>query len=128
MKCVICGTNEAYITIERLIDGELKKVQICKSCSVKKERYQIETVFNKENFVTELLTSIEKSNILVNDIIMTKCDKCGMTFAEYKKIRKLGCDQCYLTFSDRLRQSILSTQGTLRHTGVKITSGQNEVD
>ena len=47
------------------------------------------------------------------------CPKCGLTYREFKKIGKLGCDKCYEVFADKLEPIIQQLHGNTTYKGKK---------
>ena len=46
-----------------------------------------------------------------------KCGNCGITFAQFRKIGRLGCTSCYQSFREQLLPVIKGVQGSEAHTG-----------
>jgi protein arginine kinase activator len=46
-----------------------------------------------------------------------KCPSCGFTQADFKKSGRLGCSECYNTFSEPLASLLKSMHKGTRHTG-----------
>jgi protein arginine kinase activator len=47
----------------------------------------------------------------------TKCPQCGFTHADFKKSGRLGCSECYKTFSEGLGSLLKSMHKGTRHVG-----------
>lgn len=46
-----------------------------------------------------------------------KCPHCGFTQADFKKAGRLGCSQCYITFSEGLEGLLKSMHKGTKHVG-----------
>jgi protein arginine kinase activator len=46
-----------------------------------------------------------------------KCPRCGFTQADFKKAGRLGCPDCYKTFSDALEGLLKTMHKGTRHVG-----------
>jgi protein arginine kinase activator len=49
-----------------------------------------------------------------------------MTFAEFKRLGRLGCSDCYASFQERLDPLIRRVQGASRHVGREAGAGRSE--
>jgi protein arginine kinase activator len=52
-----------------------------------------------------------------NQANVKKCPDCGNTFANFHKVKRLGCGQCYDTFKDELDPILENFHGALQHIG-----------
>jgi protein arginine kinase activator len=46
-----------------------------------------------------------------------KCDRCGLSFRQYRKTMLLGCSECYQAFEKHLAHDLRRYHGTVRHVG-----------
>jgi len=51
------------------------------------------------------------------------CDACGLTYADFKKSGKLGCENCYQAFRTPISQALKNIHSTNEYVG-KIPQGQ----
>ena len=49
--------------------------------------------------------------------VSVKCPSCGLTYADFKKIGRLGCGECYNTFRKYLGPLLKRIHGSTQHTG-----------
>ena len=117
MICDVCKTNAATVFLTQIVDGQMKKINLCESCS-------------KENGVTD------PTGFALADLLLglgaaqeiekgsgQKCPACGFTQADFKKTGRLGCPQCYETFAEALGSLLKAMHKGVRHMG-KIPSRQ----
>jgi len=45
------------------------------------------------------------------------CEKCGMSYEEFQKVGKLGCDNCYNIYGERLKPILKRLHGDVIHKG-----------
>lgn len=57
-----------------------------------------------------------------------KCPHCGFTQADFKKAGRLGCSQCYVTFSEGLEGLLKSMHKGTKHVGKVPQSFQQSRD
>lgn len=120
--CERCKINKATVQLTSYDKGLKKDLILCENCAKnfneknEKNDHNISD-FTKENFMSSLLDSIQNTGFEVNNIKTTKCEKCGMNYGEFKEIGRLGCDECYEIFSEKLIPLIQRLQGSTVHTG-----------
>lgn len=117
--CEKCKINKATVQLTSYNNGLKQDHILCESCAKKYDDKETQNVteFTKENFMSSLLDSIQSTGLNVKYIKTTKCEKCGMNYGKFKEIGRLGCDECYKTFSEKLIPLIQRLQGSEVHTG-----------
>ncbi|MCL2574564.1 MAG: UvrB/UvrC motif-containing protein [Defluviitaleaceae bacterium] len=70
-------------------------------------------------YIFEIVESVERRAQTPN----ISCANCGITYAEFKKSGKLGCQNCYTAFRTPISQALKSIHGTNVYKG-KIPQGQ----
>ncbi|MEO0005093.1 MAG: UvrB/UvrC motif-containing protein [candidate division WOR-3 bacterium] len=111
--CDICGKNEAILTVRHLDkEGKATEIGICAQCA--KER-GFSGVEDLQKGAAELLAEL-KARIEDKDKKVV-CPKCGMSFAEFKRVGRLGCASCYLTFGKEIEPLIRRLHGSVQHVG-----------
>lgn len=120
MLCSNCGKNEASVRYTRIINGEKTEFALCEECAMKEGFDDID--FNMPiNFSDFLSDFFEDDQVLPSFIEKQeeKCPKCGMTYEDFANNGKLGCAECYNTFSNRLDSILKNLHGTEKHIGRK---------
>lgn len=120
MKCQNCGENEANVKYTQVINGVKKEMALCDECSKSLGLQSVD--FNIPiNFSSFLGQFLEEDNILGNIVSQSelKCDKCNMTYDEFMKNGKFGCDNCYIAFSNQVNMILRNLQGNDKHVGRK---------
>jgi len=117
--CEKCKINKATVQLTTYDKGLKNDLILCENCAKNYDDIdeKDKTEFTKDNFMSSLLDSIQSSGLKVNYIKTTKCEKCGMNYGKFKEIGRLGCDECYTTFSEKLIPLIQRLQGSTVHTG-----------
>jgi protein arginine kinase activator len=49
--------------------------------------------------------------------VKNKCAKCGLTYEDFKKIGRLGCGACYVSFKGSLAPLLKRIHGSNQHMG-----------
>jgi len=117
MLCNVCEKNEAKVHLTQMVEGKIRKVDLCEACA-KEKGIDDPTGFS----LADVLTGMEE--IQKPDPKPTsepdssvECDYCGYTQAEFKKTGRLGCSRCYDVFEEGLEQVFKSMHRGVRHTG-----------
>lgn len=104
MKCTNCGKNNANITYQQNINGEVTNLILCEECAKKLG------IFNSfDNIFSPMVLDLDY--ILPEEV---KCKKCGYTLSQYKSTGLFGCDECYDTFKNEIDAILLRLQGKNR--------------
>ncbi len=119
MKCQTCGINEAKVTISALVDGHLVQEILCGDCAKVRDKTELTTLFSEEGLLNHLMDVMDDSALKIKHVMSLRCPNCGLTYAGYKKIRKIGCAVCYTTFEDKLREWIKRFHGSDVHIGIR---------
>lgn len=135
MLCDKCKKNEAKIYYTEIINGEKKEQHLCEECAMEYTSFQIgPPIMNSEltlgNLLSTILGNYYGSNTQETDKREKEliCEGCGMTYSEFMKVGKFGCEKCYDSFEKVLEKSIKSIQGSDTHTGKKPKGFESKTD
>lgn len=125
MKCDLCGDPNATIHMTEVINGEVSEIHLCAKCSkTKTQEYQKN--FNMTDFLSDLVDLDEVDQDVVDNVI---CDKCGLTYELFKKIGRVGCAHCYVSFHEQLLPLLRKIHTAVRHKGkLPLKSDDNSND
>ena len=128
MKCQICSKNDANIVFTQIINNEKIIMQICTDCA-KDKGITVEILNEPPQIVP--LAGIMKG-ILEKEGAETipdlTCSECGLTFAEFKKSGRFGCDKCHEAFGNHITSLLKQIHGLARHEGKEPQVLSGEVD
>lgn len=99
MKCQICQASDATVHLTQIISGHMQKVDLCEKCS-KEKGIADPTGFSLADMLLGLGTTVLTPS--QDTVLELTCTACGFTQSDFKKTGRLGCSQCYQTFSDGL--------------------------
>jgi len=118
--CDLCGKREAALTVRQLDkEGKATELAICAECARKRGFTSVEDLKqNAHEILAELKAKIgEKDKEVV-------CPSCKMSFADFKKLGRLGCAECYRTFAEQLRPLIRRLHSSVQHVGKSPQQGR----
>jgi protein arginine kinase activator len=113
MLCEKCKKNNATVRIMRKETEGYKEYALCQACAYEK------VTQNPASMLKELLSkeiASEASARVVQDT-GEACSFCGITYKQFRQVGRLGCGQCYDTFSDKLETVMTKVHNANSHFG-----------
>jgi len=115
MLCDICAKNPATVHLTEIIDDQMNELHLCEECAHRKS-LQMEQQFGLSDLLGGL-AEFEKPAKEKEAVLTIKCANCGLTYADFKKIGRLGCSECYDTFKKYLGPLLKKVHGSILHFG-----------
>ena len=115
MLCDNCGKNQATVHLTEIIDEQMNELHLCEECARIKS-VQMEQQFGLSDLLAGL-AEFEKPSLDKETIAAVKCPNCKLTYADFKKIGRLGCGECYMTFKKYLGPLLKRIHGSGQHFG-----------
>lgn len=114
MLCQRCQMNQATVLYHQIINGEKTEYHLCSQCASQMNMsISFDNMF--KGFLDGFVSSISHGEEIMLD--STSCPNCGFTFNDIKTSGKLGCSECYHTFSKRLDSILKNIQANNTHCG-----------
>lgn len=110
MQCIVCNERPAVIHYAEVVDGHIKKLDLCEQCAIKKG-LGAQLSFN----MGDLLGGITDDATYENDTL--SCPGCNMSLEEFRKCGRLGCNSCYDSFADSLNPMLEQIHRAVSHKG-----------
>lgn len=125
MLCDICGKNPATVHLTEILDEQMNELHLCEDCARTKSS-TMEQQFGLSDLLAGMV-DFEQPNKDEGSATV-KCPNCNLTYADFKKIGRLGCGQCYNVFRKYLAPLLKRIHGSSQHVGksplkVKTVSG-----
>lgn len=114
MLCCICKEKNATVHLTQIAGEKMQKVDLCEECA-KAKGVNDQTGFSLADLLLGLGASQELEQTAGGAEV--KCPQCGFTHADFKKSGRLGCPECYVTFSEGLGGLLKSMHKGTRHVG-----------
>ncbi len=115
MKCECCHKKDATIHLTQVIDGNVKKLNLCQECALESG-----IDLNSPISITDVLLGLGAQPALNPSIganFDLSCSRCQMTRAEFKKRARLGCPECYNAFMGELNALTKAMHHSAQHVG-----------
>jgi protein arginine kinase activator len=114
MLCCICKEKEATVHLSQITGEKIQKVDLCEECA-KQKGVNDPAGFSLADLLLGLGAAQEIDSAAGGSSL--KCPKCGFTQADFKKAGRLGCAECYRTFSEGLEGLLKTMHKGTRHAG-----------
>ena len=114
MICNVCGQNEATIHLTEILNDQMVEVHLCEACAEQKgSDFKTHFDFNK------LLASLSDlgSSLKTQRAGSLVCESCGMTYEDFGRTGRLGCEECYQAFQKALIPLLKRIQRGAQHIG-----------
>ena len=109
LKCDFCS-KPATVHLTQIINNKVHKVDLCEECA------KLKGVTDPSGFsLADLLLKASLNPESPEGVI--RCEQCGFTQADFKKLGRFGCPACYEAFKDVLAPMLSGIHKGSVHTG-----------
>ena len=115
MLCDVCNKNLATVHLTEIIDEQMNELHLCEDCARHKSA-AMEQQFGLSDLLAGM-ADFEKPSNKEEEVVTTKCLSCGLAYADFKKIGRLGCGECYNVFRKYLAPLLKRIHGSNQHIG-----------
>ncbi len=121
-KCSICGQADAQLKVRQVDkDGKQSEIEVCADCARQRGFAEAEKV---KVHAAEVLAEM-KQDVKESDRRLV-CPGCGMSYADFKRLGRLGCAGCYTSFQEKLEPVVRRLHGAVQHVGRSVTAGRKQ--
>jgi len=117
MTCDLCSKNDAAVHLTEVINNQTRELHLCESCARKKGE---ETQQFFTGGLAELLAGLSDFGAKLPGgaaVQAIHCPQCGLTYEDFKKLGRLGCDECYDAFRRVLGPLLKRIHGSTQYLG-----------
>jgi len=117
MKCQVCGKYPASVHYTELSGNTAVEYHICQTCAQSKGLFKVaggHLKFKSGDFLVGMAEGGEGEAAQGEQIV---CSACGESYAEFRESGRLGCGECYTSFSALLRPLLRRIHGSTSHAG-----------
>jgi protein arginine kinase activator len=108
LKCDLCG-KPATVHLTQIVNSKVHKVDLCEACA------QAKGVTDPSGF--SLADLLLKASLNPEPTSLVRCEQCGATQADFKKLGRFGCPACYETFKDIVQPMLGNMHKGTLHVG-----------
>jgi protein arginine kinase activator len=109
LKCDLCS-KPATVHLTQIVNNKVHKVDLCEACA------QAKGVTDPSGFsLADLLLKASLNPEVAS--AGSRCPRCGFSPAEFKKLGRFGCPECYETFRNLVEPMLENMHNGIAHTG-----------
>lgn len=149
MYCDECKKNQANIHYTKVVNGHKEERHLCDECAKKLNLDQdlkmpsfpsfnmmpdfpsfgVLPDFSMADFVGGFFNPQEKTEPYIQQAMPNSnaCPICGMTAGEFKKLGRVGCQNCYQHFGDYMPGLLRRIHGSTTHVGKVPIKGEAQL-
>ncbi len=113
MQCCVCKEKPATVHFTQIVGEKMQKLDMCEECA--KSKGINDPSFAMADLMLGLGASQEIDAAAAG--VQLKCPRCGFSQTDFKKSGRLGCPECYRTFSEGLSGLLKTMHKGTRHIG-----------
>ena len=124
MKCQDCGSNDAFVHLTEIMDGEVSSIWLCSPCSLKRQAQRRPSFpgspaegDDSDSLVSFLGDDFTPPNESSANTRVTICPACDYSLVSWQKNNLLGCSRCYQAFSEAIIPHLKRFHGHATHFG-----------
>lgn len=133
MNCDVCNKAPAKLFVTKIVNNDVSKMKLCESCAREKH---LEASFEDNTSFEQLIGELLPLTGLMHatehleepEPPHATCPQCGLSYEKFKSKKRLGCEVCYETFSDKLVEILDEVHGSRIHCGKVPQSAREEVE
>ena len=114
MLCEACKQSQATVHLTEIVNDQMTELHLCEGCANQKGA-QVESHFGLADLLSGLADFGKTQE--PEEIPAKACPSCGMTYDDFRKVGRLGCAECYLTFKRSLGGLLKRIHGSPLHLG-----------
>ena len=127
MKCDICHIQEATVHLTEVINNQVTKLHLCEKCA-KTKGEEMQSHFGLTDLIASLMDfEPQAAGEMTRKDLTYKCPVCGMTYYDFQKGGKLGCEACYEAFRKDLSVLLRKIHGSDNHVGKMPFVGEKSI-
>ncbi len=112
MECDVCKQDNASIFLTQVVEGKIRKVNLCSGCA------EAKGVTDPTGYdLAEMLKGMGEQSVQKKSSRGDSCPNCGFSQADFKKTGRMGCSECYTIFTDGLEGLLKAMHKGTRHKG-----------
>ncbi len=123
MNCEICKKSPATVRYTEVVNKKVMKMNLCEECA-KKKGVSVQAPFT----IADLLSGLADAGAQADEDAGKSCPACGLTYGDFRKTGRLGCDACYGAFEKGLRGLFETIHKSAGHPGKVPSRARGKVD
>lgn len=119
MMCEECQKEPATVHVTRIVNDSKTELHLCSRCArdMGEVISTMEPGFAFHNILAGLFDPDSGVVTGAPRRTATRCPGCGLSLADFRRLGKLGCSQCYVEFERELEPLLRRVHRSVQHTG-----------
>ena len=117
MLCQHCQKRTANVHFTQIINNNKVEMYLCEQCANEKGQMGFGPSLNIGDFLSGFIGMGHGGAQLDLEPREAGCEICGMSFEDFRKTGKMGCNNCYKNYGERLKPILKRLHGSSEHTG-----------
>jgi len=110
--CQRCKKQQATIHLTEILQNEKRERHLCEDCA-REEGVAVKAQLNLQDILSGMLEAHQTAGKEAN----LTCPDCGLTYAEFRNLGRLGCPNDYEAFAEPLKEVLEKVHGGTEHLG-----------
>lgn len=123
MKCESCKKNDATVRYTEVVNKKIIKMNLCEECA-KKKGVSVQASFT----IADLMSGLTEIGTHAEEDLKRVCPGCGLSYLDFRKNGRMGCDRCYKAFEKGLRGLLETIHRSSSHVGKVPAHARQEVE
>lgn len=111
--CDDCGAENPVVHLTQVVNNQMTMLHLCETCAAKKG---LGTDPGPISPLTAFISQMGDQPARPS-AMQERCQFCGLTYADFKEVGRLGCPECWTTFRGPLEKLIRRVHSTTVHAG-----------
>lgn len=116
MLCQECKQKQATVHMTKIVNHQKTESHLCEDCARSHEDFIQASSFSLNDLISGFI-DMGHSQRAYEKPASSKCAVCGMEYNRFKKIGRLGCQECYKYFGNELGPVLGRIHGNTQHIG-----------
>jgi protein arginine kinase activator len=112
--CELCKQNEATVQLKQIYNGQARDLAICETCA-REHGFDVQSPLAMTDFLFGL--GQKQAAEAEQKEEETVCQACHMRTSDFRKTSRLGCPQCYDSFSEAVEPMLADMHRGGEHRG-----------
>ena len=123
MICESCNKYEATVAYTHIVENKKTTVHLCNFCASRGDEEESSAEQKPVPGAKVVIELTQVSNTEA-EAVPAACSGCGMTYEEFRKAGRFGCQDCYAAFDGQLQRLMKRIHGSVQNEGKQLVQRQ----
>ena len=117
MLCQHCQKRTANVHFTQIVNNSKMEMYLCEDCANEKGQFGFGPSLNISDFLSGFMSLGHSEAPMDLEPREAVCEVCGMSYEDFRKTGKMGCNNCYRNYGEKLKPILKRLHGNSEHTG-----------